>query len=99
MNINWKVRFKNKAFWIFIIPAILLLIESVASLFGFTIDLAEVGDKMIEVVKALFVVLAGVGIVTDPTTVGLSDSYRALGYEEPNADIEYEEIDYEEEEF
>ena len=36
MGINWKVRLKNKAFWVAIIPAMLLVIQTVAALFGFT---------------------------------------------------------------
>ena len=41
MNINWKVRIKNKNFWIAIIPAILLVIQAVAHVFGYNIDLGE----------------------------------------------------------
>ena len=29
--INWKVRLKNKQFWISFIPAVLLLVQKVAS--------------------------------------------------------------------
>lgn len=81
--INWKVRIKNKNFWIALIPAVLLLIQVVASVFGFTIDLSDLGQKLLAVVNALFVVLAILGIVTDPTTEGISDSDLALTYTEP----------------
>lgn len=83
MKINWIVRIKNKAFWIAFIPAVLLLIQVVASVFGYTLDLGELGNKLLAVVEALFMVLAIVGVVTDPTTVGYSDSTNALGYTEP----------------
>ena len=33
--INWKVRLRNKAFWLAFIPAALLLVQTVAALFGF----------------------------------------------------------------
>ena len=33
-NINWIVRIKNKAFWVALIPAVLLLIQVVAAVFG-----------------------------------------------------------------
>jgi len=82
-NINWKVRIKNKAFWVAIIPAILLLVQVVAAVFGITIDLGEMGNKLLDVVNAAFGVLAILGIVTDPTTKGISDSQRALTYTEP----------------
>lgn len=40
-KINWKVRIKNKAFWLALIPAVLLLIQVIASVFGYTLDLGE----------------------------------------------------------
>ena len=82
-NINWKVRIKNKTFWVAIIPAVLLLVQVVAAAFGITIDLGEMGNKLLDVVNAAFGVLAILGIVTDPTTQGISDSQRALTYTEP----------------
>lgn len=82
-NINWKVRLKNKAFWIAFIPAILLLVQSVADVFGFTIDLGELGNNLLNVVNSAFIVLTILGVVTDPTTAGLSDSERAMTYTEP----------------
>lgn len=86
MKINWKVRFKNKTFWLTFIPAMLLLIQVIAGVFGFTLDLGELGNKLIAVVNAAFSVLSILGIVTDPTTAGTSDSLRALGYSVPKED-------------
>ena len=84
MKINWKVRIKNKVFWLAFIPAMLMLIKTVANVFGLEIDLHIVETNLIGVVEAVFVLLGIVGIVTDPTTEGLSDSERALTYDEPN---------------
>lgn len=84
--INWKVRLKNKNFWLSLIPALLLLIQAVAYVFGFSLDLSELGDKILAVVNALFTVLAILGIVTDPTTDGVSDSALAMMYDEPKKD-------------
>lgn len=81
--INWKVRIKNKNFWLAIIPAVLVLIQAVLALFGVTIDVGEIGNKLITIVNAVFVVLAILGIVSDPTTEGLSDSKLAMTYTEP----------------
>lgn len=83
MNINWKVRFANKQFWLSLIPALLLLIQVVAAVFGYTLDLGELGNRLLSVVNALFAVLAILGVVTDPTTAGMSDSARALTYDKP----------------
>ena len=82
MGINWKVRLKNKLFWVAIIPAVLLLVQLVAGLFGFALELGEIGDKLIEIVNAVFVVLTLLGVIADPTTQGMTDSLRAMGYEE-----------------
>lgn len=84
--INWKVRIKNKAFWVAIIPAVILLVQAVASVFGISLDLSMLGDKLLNVIEALFLVLAIVGVVTDPTTAGVSDSKQALTYEQPKKD-------------
>lgn len=86
MKINWLVRVKNKAFWVALIPAVLLLVQAVAALIGVSIDLGEIGDKLLQVVNAIFTVLAILGIVTDPTTTGLGDSERALTYTQPWTD-------------
>lgn len=81
--INWTVRVKNKAFWLALIPALLLLIQAVAAVFGYSIDMGDIGNKLIAVVNAVFGVLAILGIVTDPTTAGLGDSNQAMTYTAP----------------
>ena len=81
--INWKVRIKNKNFWIAIIPAVLLAVQTVLTVLGLKADFGEFGNKLIDVVNAVFVVLAILGVVNDPTTEGLKDSSQALTYEEP----------------
>lgn len=82
-RINWAVRFKNKTFWVALIPAILVLIQVVAAVFGLTINLGDLGDKLLQVVEAVFTLLAILGIVVDPTTKGVGDSTQALTYTEP----------------
>lgn len=84
-NINWLVRAKNKTFWITLIPAVIVLIQEVAAVFGFIIDLSGLGNNLVSVVKAAFVVLAILGIVIDPTTAGAGDSDNAMTYTEPKA--------------
>ena len=85
MKINWIVRIKNKNFWITVIPAVLILAQVVADVFGYSLDLGELGNKLLDVVNAVFTLLAIMGIVTDPTTAGLSDSERAMTYDKPKA--------------
>lgn len=79
--INWSIRWKNKNFWIAIIPAILLLIQVVLAVFGVEISFDALNGKLLAVVDAVFVVLSILGIVTDPTTAGIADSAQAMTYE------------------
>ena len=88
--INWRVRIRNKNFWISLIPSVLLLVQSVATLFGYTLDFGVLSGKLLDVVNAVFVVLAILGVVTDPTTYGVGDSDRAMTYLEPYKDTEGE---------
>lgn len=84
--INWRVRIRNKMFWLAIIPAVIVLIQTVASAVGFTVELGDIGDKLVDVVNAVFVVLAILGVVVDPTTAGVGDSSQALTYNYPKED-------------
>ncbi len=81
--INWKVRIKNKSFWVAIIPAVLLLIQVILAVFGVQIDFGVLSGKLLAVVDAVFVVLSILGIVTDHTTAGFGDSAQALTYQIP----------------
>ena len=81
--INWKVRMRNKTFWVSLIPAVLLLAQNGAAMFGISLDLGELGNRLVAVVNQLFVVLAILGIVNDPTTAGISDSENAMTYQVP----------------
>lgn len=85
-TINWRVRIKSKPFWLTLIPALLLLVQVVAAVFGFELELGDLGDRLLAVVNALFSVLTILGIVTDPTTAGVSDSTQAMTYTTPKED-------------
>ena len=83
MKINWKVRLKNKNFWITLIPTVLLLVQPILALLGVEIDLGEIGNALLAIVDGVFVLLALLGIITDPTTDGISDSEQAMTYDKP----------------
>ena len=82
-HMNWKVRIKNKTFWLTMIPAVLLLVQVVAAVFGYSLDFGDLGNKLLAVVNAVFALLSIVGIVNDPTTAGVADSAQALTYQVP----------------
>lgn len=83
--INWKVRLKSPAFWTGLIGVLATLIISLAQLFGLDISAAVGGweQALIALATAVFGVLGLIGVVTDPTTEGVSDSQQALGYTRP----------------
>lgn len=83
MKINLLVRIKNKAFWLALIPALLLVIQAVAALFGYRWDFVVLNQQIAAVINAVFAVLAILGVVNDPTTAGVTDSDRAMGYSKP----------------
>lgn len=81
--INWKTRIKNKTFWLALIPAVLVLIQVCAAPFGYNWDFAGLQSQLVAIVNAVFVLLAILGIVVDPTTAGVRDSELAMTYERP----------------
>ena len=93
MKINWIVRIKNKQFWMAVIPALALVVQAVAAVFGYTLDFSTLVGKILAVVDAVFALLVILGIAVDPTTKGVGDSERALGYEKPWDDEVAKEAD------
>lgn len=93
MKINWEVRFKNPLFWAQVAAAVL---APILAYFGMNwADLTTwgaIGGLLLEAVKnpvvAVSVVVSVWNSINDPTTQGLSDSARALGYTSPHADCE-----------
>ena len=81
--INWTVRIKNKTFWMTVIPALALVVQAVAAVFGYELDFSTLVGKILAVVDAVFALLVILGIVVDPTTEGIQDSKRAMTYTEP----------------
>ena len=86
MKINWTVRLKNKAFWVAIVPAILLLIQQVCGMFGINIEIVGLSDQLLAIIGTMFAILSLIGIVNDPTVATLSDSNQAMTYTEPKVD-------------
>ena len=62
MNINeWAKKIKKKSFWTVLIPAVLLVAQATAALFGYTIDLGTLGNKLLDLVDSIFTVLPNLG--------------------------------------
>lgn len=72
--INWKLRFQNKATLLAIASTVILLIQQL----GFKLP-----DNIADVVNTFLTLLVLLGVINDPTTEGISDSPKALTYDEP----------------
>lgn len=80
--INWKVRFKNK---VWLAAFITFLVSTVYQFLAmFEIAPAITQDAVMQIVAAVLQLLSLLGVVVDPTTKGVKDSERAMGYNEPN---------------
>lgn len=79
MTINWKVRFKNKAFVVSFATIVIGFVYQVLGLIGITPSISD--SDAINLITTFVNVLAMVGVVVDPTTEGISDSDRAMTYE------------------
>ena len=88
MKINWIVRLKNKAFWVSIVPAVLLLAQQVCGIFGVKLEIAGLSAQLLAIIGTLFAILSLIGVVNDPTVATLSDSKQAMTYTEPKVDKE-----------
>lgn len=75
--INLKLRLKNKVTLAALISAVFVMLGQ----FGL-----EIPHNIQEGVNTLLMILVLLGIVVDPTTKGVADSERALGYHEPKQD-------------
>lgn len=87
--INWKVRFKNKAWVTAFISQGLIVLQIILSLlntYGVTdFQLTDaIKSEVLTLINTVFVILSMLGVVQDPTTKGVGDSQRALEYKEPN---------------
>lgn len=76
-KINWKLRLKNKVTLIALLGAIFLMSQQL----GF-----EIPQNIQNGVNTFVYILVLLGVVTDPTTAGITDSDRALEYHEPSED-------------
>ncbi len=81
MNINWKVRFKNKVFLASLLALVISFVYDAMALLGYVPSVDE--SSIMALVDTVLKVLAAVGILVDPTTAGLSDSVQAMTYDKP----------------
>ena len=81
MKINLKARMKNPVFWLTIIPAVSTCVYTLLGCAGIVPTISE--EVVVNGLTALVAALTTLGVLVDPTTRGVGDSERALGYTEP----------------
>lgn len=81
MKLNWKVRFKNKVWLGSFLSLIVGFVYSMLALFD--VFPAVTQNLVAQLLNQVLTFLGLIGVIVDPTTAGLSDSERAMGYEEP----------------
>lgn len=81
MNINWIVRFKNKAWLLSFVAVVVAFIYNILGMFDVVPSVSQ--DMTIQAITAIVNVLVALGVIIDPTTAGVSDSEKALTYDEP----------------
>jgi len=78
MNINWKVRMKNGVFLASLLALVVSFGYDLVSVLGLVPAVEE--QAALALCDMVLKVLAMAGVITDPTTKGLQDSSRAMGY-------------------
>lgn len=80
-QINWILRLKNKTTLSALIGIVVVACFQIAQLFGLNLTVNQ--EQIMQVVEFVLTLLAGWGIIIDPTTQGSKDSQQALNYTEP----------------
>ena len=81
MRINWKVRFQNKVWLGSFLSLVIGFIYSLLALFD--VFPAVTQNLVVQLLNQLLTFLGLIGVIVDPTTAGVGDSERAMGYEDP----------------
>lgn len=69
LNINLKSRLENKAFWLSLISAIILLLQQL----GLTALANYIPANYADIINSIFAILTILGVVVDTSTPGISD--------------------------
>lgn len=81
MKLNWKVRFKNKVWLGSFFSLVVGFVYSLLALFD--VFPAVTQNLVVQLLNQVLTFLGLIGVIVDPTTAGLEDSDRAMGYDEP----------------
>ncbi len=80
-KINWRVRFKNKVWLGSFLSLIVGFVYSMLALFDVFPQVTQ--NLVVQLLNQVLTFLGLIGVIVDPTTAGIGDSDRAMGYDEP----------------
>lgn len=83
---NLKLRLQNKVTLTALVLAIIALVYQILAIFNVAPEIAQ--DEIVKVAGMIINIAVMLGIVVDPTTAGVKDSEKAMGYTEPRKDEE-----------
>jgi len=75
-NLNLKIRLKNKTFIITMMTTIIAFVYQLLAQFEIVPKITK--DQIMQALMLIVNILAGLGILVDPTTDGVKDSERVL---------------------
>lgn len=81
MQINWKLRLKNKVTLTAIVLGVVGIAYKVLAMLGIVPPISE--NEVVEVVMLVIEMLVLLGVVVDPTTVGAGDSQQVMSFDKP----------------
>lgn len=81
MKINWKVRLRNKTWVASLLALVITFVYNLLAMLDIVPAVTE--DWLMSIVQTVLTLLTALGVVIDPTTQGMSDSDRAMLYQEP----------------
>ena len=78
MKINWKVRVLSVKFWLALVPAALLVVQTVAAVFGYNWDFANLGKELTAVINAQALAYPALITTKAAKIKALEDQIKAL---------------------
>lgn len=87
MKINWKLRFQNKSTLVALVALIVGFAYQVCGIFNIVPAISS--DEVIQGVGIIINLLVALGVVVDPTTVGIKDSTQVHTYTKPRDDSDH----------
>lgn len=81
LKINWKLRFGNRVTLTAVVLAVIALVYQILGIMKVVPAVSE--TQIVQIAGMVINLLVLLGVITDPTTSGVSDSTNALTYVEP----------------